>query len=114
VFGAGFDFAYGPLMDPSGWPFALGVEVPGHSGSWSFAPGAPPGENQHRFAVYTVLASTGSFDTGRALTNAVALTVVGTPVLVTSVVPGSAGVRRVVTPDGARGPSPRNLGPDTC
>lgn len=76
-------YGYGLLMNLSGWPFALGVEVPGHTGSLSFVPGAPVLENLHRFAVYTLLTSTGSFDTGRALTNAVALVVLGPPVLVT-------------------------------
>jgi energy-coupling factor transport system substrate-specific component len=76
-------YAYGLLMNLSGWPFALGVEVPGHTGSLSFVPGAPLLDNLHRFAVYTLLTSTGSFDTGRAITNAVALIVLGPPVLVT-------------------------------
>jgi energy-coupling factor transport system substrate-specific component len=83
VYGVAAAYAYGLLMNLSGWPFALGVEVPGHTGSLSFVPGAPLLENLHRFAVYTLLTSTGSFDTGRAITNAVALGVLGPPVLVT-------------------------------
>jgi energy-coupling factor transport system substrate-specific component len=57
--------------------------VPGHTGSLSFVPGAPLLDNLHRFGIYTLLTSTGSFDTGRAITNAAALTVLGPPVLVT-------------------------------
>jgi len=76
-------YAYGLLMNLSGWPFALGVAVPGHTGSLSFVPGAPVLENLQRFAVYTLLTSTGSFDTGRAITNAVAISVLGPAVLVT-------------------------------
>jgi energy-coupling factor transport system substrate-specific component len=75
-------YAYGLLMNLSGWPFTLGIAVPGHTGSLSFVPGAPLVENLHRFAVYTMLTSTG-FDTGRAITNAVAVVVLGPAVLVT-------------------------------
>ena len=40
-------------------------------------PGDPLSENLHRFCVYTLLTSTGSWDTGRAITNTVALIVLG-------------------------------------
>ena len=40
-------------------------------------------ENLQRFVVYTLLTSTGSLDTGRAITNAVALVVLGPAVLTT-------------------------------
>jgi energy-coupling factor transport system substrate-specific component len=77
-------YAFGILMNLSGWPFLLGVEVPGAStGSLSFVPGAPLAENLHRFAVYTLLTSTGSWDTGRAITNSVAILVLGPAVLLT-------------------------------
>jgi energy-coupling factor transport system substrate-specific component len=46
-------------------------------------PGAPLLENLHRFAVYTLLTSTGSWDTGRAITTSVALVVLGPAVLAT-------------------------------
>jgi energy-coupling factor transport system substrate-specific component len=83
VYGILAAYAYGLLMNLSGWPFALGVEVPGHTGSLSFVPGDSVLDNLHRFAVYTMLTSTGSFDTGRAITNAVAIVVLGPAVLVT-------------------------------
>jgi energy-coupling factor transport system substrate-specific component len=76
-------YVYGLLMNLSGWPFALGVEVPGHTGSLSFVPGDPLLENLHRFAIYTLLSSTGSFDTGRAVTNALAIALLGPAVLLT-------------------------------
>jgi energy-coupling factor transport system substrate-specific component len=76
-------YAFGLLMNLSSWPFALGVEVPGHEGSLSFVPGAPLAENLHRFAVYTLLTSTGSWDTGRAITTSVAIVVLGPAVLAT-------------------------------
>jgi energy-coupling factor transport system substrate-specific component len=40
-------------------------------------------ENLHRFLAYTLITSTGSFDTGRAITNAVAIVVLGPAVLAT-------------------------------
>jgi energy-coupling factor transport system substrate-specific component len=76
-------YGYGLLMNISSWPFTLGIEVPGHSGSLSFVPGDPIAANLHRFLVYTLLTSTGSFDTGRAITNAVAVVVLGPAVLTT-------------------------------
>ena len=84
VYGIVAAYAFGILMNLSGWPFLLGVEVPGESsGSLSFQPGAPLEENLERFLVYTLLTSTGSWDTGRAITNSVALLVLGPAVLVT-------------------------------
>lgn len=76
-------YLYGLLLNLSSWPFVLGVDVPGNTGSLSFVPGAPLLANLHRFGVYTLLTSTGSFDTGRAITNTVALAVLGPAVLTT-------------------------------
>ena len=76
-------YAFGLLMNLSGWPFILGIAVPGHEGALDFVAGAPVEENLKRFAVYTLLTSTGSFDTGRAITTAVAITVLGPAVLTT-------------------------------
>jgi energy-coupling factor transport system substrate-specific component len=76
-------YLFGLLMNLSGWPFILGVALPGHEGSLDFVAGAPLLENLQRFAVYTVLTSTGSFDTGRAITTALAIAVLGPAVLTT-------------------------------
>ncbi|MGZ4447630.1 MAG: ECF transporter S component [Nocardioides sp.] len=76
-------YAFGLLMNLSGWPFLLGVAAPGHGGSLSFVAGAPLLDNLERFGVYTLLTSTGSWDTGRAITNAVAIVVLGPAVLTT-------------------------------
>ena len=77
-------YAYGLLSNLSGWPFLLGVVVPGHAETeLSFDPAAPLSENLQRFAVYTLVTSTGSFDTVRAITTAVAIIVVGPAVLTT-------------------------------
>jgi energy-coupling factor transport system substrate-specific component len=83
VYGVVAAYAFGILMNLSSWPFTLGIEVPGHEGSLSFVPGDPLAENLHRFAVYTLLTSTGSWDTGRAITNSVAIVVLGPAVLAT-------------------------------
>jgi energy-coupling factor transport system substrate-specific component len=75
-------YAYGLLLNLSSWPFVLGESVPGHTGL-SFVPGDPMTANLHRFLVYTLITSTGSFDTGRAITNAVAIVLLGPAVLTT-------------------------------
>ena len=59
------------------WPFAIGNET-----SVSFVAGDPVLENLHRFVVFTLLTSTWGWDTGRAITNAMALVAVGPAVLV--------------------------------
>ena len=84
VYGVFAAYAYGLLMNLSGWPFLLGIVVPGHEQTaLSFDPQAPLTENLSRFAAYTLITSTGSFDTGRAITNAIAIVVVGPAVLTT-------------------------------
>jgi energy-coupling factor transport system substrate-specific component len=75
-------YVFGLLLNLSSWPFVLGIAVPGHTGL-SFVPGDPLPENLHRFLAYTLITSTGSFDTGRAVTNAVAIVVLGPAVLTT-------------------------------
>lgn len=76
-------YGFGILLNLSGWPYIAGIEVAGHTGSLSFVPGAPLIENLHRFAIYTLLTSTGGWDTGRAITNSVAIIVLGPSVLTT-------------------------------
>ncbi len=74
-------YGFGILMNLSSWPFLLGVAVPGEEQSLSFVAGDPVVENLRRFAVYTLLTSTGSWDTGRAITTSVALVVLGPAIL---------------------------------
>ncbi|CAN5682767.1 ECF transporter S component [soil metagenome] len=76
-------YAFGLLMNLSGWPFLLGVEVPGHEGSLSYVAGAPVLSNLKTFLVYSFITSTGSFDTGRAITTAIAIALLGPAVLTT-------------------------------
>jgi energy-coupling factor transport system substrate-specific component len=100
-------YGFGLLMNLSSWPFALGIAVPGHASSLSYVAGAPVSENLHRFAVYTLLTSTGGWDTGRAVTNAVAIVVLGPAVLATlrrASRRASYGVRTGAGPAGAGWP----------
>lgn len=83
VYGIVCAYGFGLLMNLSSWPYAFGIEVPGHTGSLSYVAGAPLFENMHRFAAYTLLTSTGSWDTGRAITNSVALIALGPAILTT-------------------------------
>jgi len=83
LYGIACAYVFGILMNLSSWPFTLGIEVPGHAGSLSFVPGAPLLDNLHRFGVYTLLTSTGGWDTGRAITNSVAIVVLGPATLAT-------------------------------
>lgn len=76
-------YLFGILMNLSGWPFIAGIVVPGHEGSLSYVAGAPVWENLQTFFVYTLLTSTGSWDTVRAITNAVAIVLLGPAVLTT-------------------------------
>ncbi|HQR26639.1 MAG TPA: ECF transporter S component [Nocardioides sp.] len=76
-------YVFGLLLNLSGWPFLLGVDVPGHTGSLAFVPGDPLADNLRRFAAYTLLTSTGTWDTGRAITTSVALVVLGPAILAT-------------------------------
>ena len=83
AYGIAASYAFGILMNLSSWPFALGIAVPGHEGSLSYVAGAPLLENLHRFGVYTLLTSTGSWDTGRAITTGIAIAVLGPAILTT-------------------------------
>lgn len=68
-------FVYGWLMDFSFWPFAIGDGT-----ELSFDPHAGPLENLHRFALFNLATSMG-WNLGRALTNAILVVLLGTPLL---------------------------------
>ncbi|HEY1118571.1 MAG TPA: hypothetical protein VGE43_12745, partial [Acidimicrobiales bacterium] len=77
-------YLYGLLMNLQGWPFMAGIRVPGQdSTEISYVPGAALLDNLHHFVVYTLLTSTGGWDTGRAITNALAIVLLGPAVLAT-------------------------------
>ena len=69
-------YAYGALMNLWFWPF-----VTGGGCGLDYVPGAPLGENLSRFFWFTLITSTGGWDTGRAISTALALAVLGGPVL---------------------------------
>jgi len=76
-------YLYGLLMNLQSWPFLLGVAVPGQGDGLAFVPGAPLLDNLRTFGAYTLITSTGSFDTGRAITTAVGVVLLGPAVLTT-------------------------------
>lgn len=76
-------YGFGMLMNMWGWPFIAGIQVSGYEGSLAFVPGDAITENLHRFFVYTLLTSTAGWDTGRAITNTIAIIVLGPAVLAT-------------------------------
>lgn len=76
-------YAYGLIMNMSGWPYLLGATVPGQESSLAFVPGDPILDNLKRFGIFTLFTSTTSWDTGRAITNTIALLVLGPAILTT-------------------------------
>lgn len=76
-------YLFGALMNMWFWPFVTGVQVSGVEGSLAYEPGAPVLDNLHRFLVFTLFTSTLGWDTGRAITNAVLIVLVGPALLAT-------------------------------
>ena len=73
-------YGFGLLMNLWFWPFLTGASM-GDDAVLAYIPGGPIGENLHRFLVFSLFTSTLSWDTGRAITNAVAILVLGPAVL---------------------------------
>ncbi len=71
-------YLFGFLMNLSVWPFSVGTST-----GLSFVPGDTVLHNLHRFVVYTVTTSTLGWDTGRAITNSIAIVVLGPAILAT-------------------------------
>lgn len=69
-------YLFGALMNLWFWPFAVGSQT-----SISYLAGAAPLENLSRFGLYTLMTSTLTWDTVRALTTVVGIAVVGRFVL---------------------------------
>lgn len=78
VYGAVSAYAYGFVMNLWSWPFILGAGT-----DLSFVPGDGVLANLHRFVLYTVGTSALGWDTGRAITNTLAIVVLGPAVLAT-------------------------------
>ena len=60
-------------------PVVLAVRASAATPTLSYVAGAPLLENLHRFLVFTVLTSTLGWDTGRAITNVIAIVLLGRP-----------------------------------
>ena len=71
-------YGFGMAMNLWSWPYAVGAGT-----DLSFVVGDPLADNMHRFAVYWLTTSALSWDTGRAVTNALAIVVLGPAVLAT-------------------------------
>jgi len=69
-------YCFGFLLNMWFWPFTTGEGT-----QLSFVPGASVAENLHRFFVYTIATSTFGWDTGRAITNTLAIILLGPTVL---------------------------------
>ncbi len=76
AYGALCAYAYGFLLNMWFWPWAIGADT-----ELSFIAGDAVGSNLHRFFLFTVASSTLGWDTGRAITNVVAIVVLGPAVL---------------------------------
>lgn len=73
-------YGFGLLMNLWFWPFVAGASM-GDDATLAYVPGGPIGENLHRFLVFSLFSSTLTWDTGRAITNTVAILVLGPAVL---------------------------------
>lgn len=71
-------YLYGLLLDLWAWPFTFGS---GNGAGFAFVPGDAVGANLRRFLLSTIATSAIGWDTGRALTNLLAIALVGSPVL---------------------------------
>ena len=77
-------YFYGAIMNLWSWPTITGITIPGYTGptgGLDYVPGAPWLDNVTRFGAYTLLTSTAGWDTGRAISTAIALAVLGRPIL---------------------------------
>jgi len=81
AYGVVVSYLYGLLLNLQGWPLLAGVAIPGHHEQLAFDPAASLGENLVVFVKYTLITSTTSYDTMRAITTAVAIALLGAAVL---------------------------------
>ncbi|MGB4777808.1 ECF transporter S component, partial [Microbacterium sp.] len=76
AYGIASSYAFGLVMNMWFWPFAVGADT-----SISYVPGGSVVENLGNFVVYSLLTSTLSWDTLRAVTTVIGLTVMGRALL---------------------------------
>ncbi len=83
IYGAVSAYAYGFLLNLWFWPFALGTATATTTSrnGLQFVPGDAVLANLRRFVAFTTATSTLGWDTGRAITNVIAVTMLGSPVL---------------------------------
>lgn len=74
-------YAFGFLMNLTFWPFLVGVESTVTQANIAFVAGDSVLDNLHRFVVYTIVTTSAGWDTGRAITNSIAIVVLGPAVL---------------------------------
>lgn len=75
-YGVVASYLFGALMNLWFWPFGVGPST-----AVSYLPGADLVTNLGRFGVYTLVTSTLTWDTVRALTTAIGLAIIGMPLL---------------------------------
>ena len=80
-YGVLVSYLYGLLLNLQGWPLLAGVVIPGHHEQLAFDPAASLEENLVVFVKYTLVTSTTSYDTVRAITTALAIILLGGAVL---------------------------------
>lgn len=80
AFGVFAAYLFGFLMNMWFWPFVTGAGM-GEGSGLAYVPGAPVLENLHRYIVFTVVTSSVGWDTGRAITNAAAIIILGPSIL---------------------------------
>jgi energy-coupling factor transport system ATP-binding protein len=76
LYGVVSSYLFGLLMNMWFWPFAIGADT-----SISYVPGAWVGENLANFLVYSLVTSTATWDTLRAVTTVIGVLLVGRAVL---------------------------------
>ncbi len=81
AYGVVVSYLYGLLLNLQGWPLLAGVAIPGHQEQLAFDPSASLGANLLTFGKYTLITSTTSYDSVRAITTAIAIVVLGGAVL---------------------------------
>lgn len=81
AYGVVVAYGFGFLMNMWFWPYAAGTFDGNGDPGLQFVPGDSVVANLRRFVGYTVATSTLGWDTGRAITNSIAIVAIGKPVL---------------------------------
>lgn len=107
AYGAASAWAFGLLLNMWFWPFAIGVSDGTTDPGLAFVPGDSLANSLTRFLAFSLATSTLGWDTGRAITNVVAIVVIGPAVLLTlrrSVRKAAWDAPRRFEPEAAAGP----------